>query len=285
MKKKIDRKKHKGVKFFISLIILLAAAGAVFWFGWIQFSLGEGDYAVIYTKSNGYESEVLKNGEFAWRWQALLPTNLTLHIFNLKTRTLTVKRGGELPSGNFYAAMTGEDINFEWDIEIKIVYGLNPEALPSMVALGLIAEEIESYYSDFESRINSELIRQISAEIETDPEETIGARIIRLENNLKEHIGVLDDHMIVIDVTVKDWSYPDLALYSEARRLVLDLMKKRQAVISEVENTAVRRQDVQKARLDLLEEYGRILDEYPVLLDLFALEGNPGVSLLPPEVF
>jgi len=281
--KKKTRKKHRGLNFFFSLIIILAAAGAVFWFGWVQFSLGEGDYAVIYTKTNGYESETLKNGEFTWRWQALLPTNLTLHIFNLKAQTFDTEKSGVLPSGDFYAEMTGEDISFDWDIRVKVIYRLNPDALPALVSGGLLSEGIEAYYSDFESRLNSELVRLISAEVETDPEETIGVRIDRLESGMKAKISELDGNIIVVDALVKNWSYPDIAMYTEARRLVLDLMGNRQSVMSEVENTALRREDALGARLSLLEEYGRILQEYPILLDLFSLDGNPGAALLPPE--
>jgi len=283
--KKKSRKKHRGLNFFLSLLIIIAAAGAVFWFGWVQFSLDENEYGVIYTKTNGYETQTLKNGEFAWRWQALLPTNLTLHIFNLETRSFTSEKSGKLPSGDFYAGVTGEDINFDWDIEIRIVYRLNPEALPALVSEGLVTRDLETYYSDFESRMNNELIRLISSEVETSPEETIGTRISRLEESIREKASDVDKRITIIDARVNSWTYPDLALYTEARRLVLDMMNKRQSVLSEVENSALKRNDVQNAKLGLLEEYGRILQEYPVLLDLFSLEGHPGSSLLPPEDF
>ena len=280
---KKNRKKHKAVNFFLSLIIILAAAGAVFWFGWVQFNLGEGDYAVIYTKTNGYESKPLKNGEFAWRWQALLPTNLSLHIFNLETRTYTIDKSGKFPSGDFYASMTGEDINFDWNIKMKILYHLNPDTLSSLVSDGLLSAGLDSYYSDFEARLNSELINLVSTEVETNPDKTIGDRIDRLEDAIKTRSGKLDKNIIVVDAAINNWTYPDPVLYAEARRLVIDLMNKRQSVLSEVEDGAVRREDARGARLSLLEEYGRILQEYPILLDLFSLEGHPGASLLPPE--
>lgn len=282
-KKKPPRKKHRAFNFVLSLLIILAAAGAVFWFGWVQFSLGEGDYAVIYTKTNGYESAPLANGEFAWRWQALLPTNLTLHIFNLDNRTLNIEKSGKLPSGDYYARITGEDINFDWDIKVKIVYRMNPEALPSLVANGLLSPDLESYYKDFESDLNSELVNLISAEVESDPEENIGSRIDRLENSISEKAVSLSPYITVIDAEIRSWNYPDLSLYSEARRLVLEMMNKRQTLQSELEDSAVRRDDAIGTRIGLLEEYGRVLEEYPVLLELFALEGHPGASLLPPE--
>ncbi len=273
------------MRFFFTLLILIAAVGTVFWFGWVQFSLEEGEYAIVYTKTNGYESEVLRNGEFAWRWQALLPTNLSLHIFTLETRSLTVDRSGNLPSGDYYAQMAGEDLSFSWEIEVDIVYRMDPDSLPSLVAEGLAAAELDSYYNDFESELSSEIVRLIAAEVESDPEETIGNRLPRLEYGIKEKAAAIDGRIIIINAALKKLSYPDPALYTEVRKLVLDLMSNRQAVITEVENAAVRREGIQDARLELLEEYGRIFDEYPVLLNLFALEGNPAASLLPPEEF
>jgi hypothetical protein len=282
-KKKLKpRKKRRGVRFLITLLILIGAAGSVFWFGWVQYSLGEGDYGVIYTKSNGYEPEVLKNGEFAWRWQGLLPTNLTLHVFNLETRTSSLNRAGELPSGKLYAAMAGDNVSFNWEIDAKVVYRMNPDSLPTLVADGLVSSELDSFYSDFESKLDSELVRLIAVEIDSDTDVAIGERLRSLEKALTDIASSIDSRVIIVEASVLDWTYPDLALYVESRRLVLDFMSKKQAVMAEVEDSSVRRQDVQGNRLDLLEEYGRVLNEYPVLLELFALEGSPGTSLLPP---
>jgi hypothetical protein len=270
------------LRFLITLLILIGAAGSVFWFGWVQYSLGEGDYGVIYTKSNGYEPEVLKNGEFAWRWQGLLPTNLTLHVFNLEPRTLSLNRAGELPSGKLYAAMAGDNVSFNWEIDAKVVYRMNPDSLPTLVANGLVSSELDSFYSDFESKLDSELVRLIAVEIDSDTDVAIGERLRSLEKALTDKASSIDSRVIIVEASVLDWTYPDLALYVESRRLVLDFMSKKQAVMAEVEDSSVRRQDVQGNRLDLLEEYGRVLNEYPVLLELFALEGSPGTSLLPP---
>ena len=281
-KKKV-RKSHKLASFISSLIIILAAGGAVFWFGWVQFSLNENEYAVIYTKTNGYESQVLKNGEFAWRWQALLPTNLSLHTFNIENKTFTIKKNGELPSGDTYAKMTGEDISFDWNISVEIIYHLNPEALPALVSQGLLTSGLESFYSDFETGMNSEIAKLISAEVAVNPEETTDVGINHLEKSIKEKALDLNKNITLVDVRIKNWDFPDLTLYSETRRLALDLMNKRQSVLSEVEDSAVRRKDLQDSKLNLLEEYGSVLQKYPILLDLFSLEGHPGTSLLPSE--
>jgi len=58
-------------------------------------------------------------------------------------------------------------------------------------------------------------------------------------------------------------------------------MASRKEVITDVETRAIRRDDEQNDRLDLLRQYGEVFEKYPILLELFALEGNPGRALLP----
>lgn len=276
------RKKRKGSGFLASFIIIVIAAGVGFWFGWVQFELDEGDYGVVYTKTNGYETEVLTNGEFEWRWQGLLPTNLTLNVFQLETRTVDIKRNGMLPSGDLYAAVAGDGVNFNWDIDGKIVYRMNPDSLPAMVADGMASSELDIFYSDFESKLNSELVRLIADEIDKDVDVPVGDRLNQFEDDMKTKAAAIDNRIEIVEASILEWTYPDMALYTESRRLYLDFMSKRQAVLTEVGDTAARREDIQGNRLDLLEEYGRVLNEYPVLLDLFALDGHPGTNLLPP---
>ncbi len=280
---KKTRKKRRGLRFFLSLLIILGAGAAVFWFGWIQFRIGEGQVGVVYTKSNGYEETPLVNGEFEWRWQALLPTNLTLHLFDIETRSISLSKKGTLPSGDLYSAMAGEGIDFDWEVKARYSYRIRPEALPSLVADGRAAAGIDSIYTEYESRVEGELSRLLADTSFADGEDTPEEVIAKLEKQLAERAAALDDHFEVVDAVILDWKTPDLALYAESRRLYLEYMGLRQAVMTEVEDAAVRRDDVQGNRLDLLERYGKVLSDYPVLLDLFALEGSPGASLLPPQ--
>ena len=99
------RKKHRGLRFFLTLLILLGACGTAFWFGLLSIDLEEGEYGVVYTKLKGYEDQAIKSGDFIWRWEALIPTNLTLHTFTLEPRVVALKSSGTLPSGDYYKAL------------------------------------------------------------------------------------------------------------------------------------------------------------------------------------
>ena len=277
------RKKRRGLKAFLSLVIILAAAGAVFWFGWVQFRIGEGQVGIIYTKSHGYEEKALMNGEFAWRWQALLPTNMTLHLFDLETRSIEFEKKGSLPSAEIYSAMAGGNVDFGWSVKTRFSYRIEPDVLASLVADGLVSGDLDHFYTDYESRLSGELSRIFSSSPEFGSGADAEQMMADLEGRLRRGATEIDPRITVLETSVLDWSLPDMALYAESRRLYLEYMALRQAVLTEVEDGAVRREDLQGARLDLLERYGEILDSYPILLDLFALEGNPGAALLPPE--
>lgn len=277
------RKKRRGLKFFLTLLILLGAAGTVFWFGLISINLEEGEYGVIFTKLTGYEEKAVRNGDFVWRWEALIPTNLTLHVFTLETRSVTLKTSGTLPSGHYYTSLSGENIDFNWDIETRIRYRLDSDTLPGLLADGLLESGLESIYSEYEAQITKKMKQIMEEQAGGDTEATPTERIRSVEKELSADLADLDDRMEILEISILNWNFPDMALYAEIRRMALDLMQQRQEVIAVVEDAALKRQDVQDAKITLLNRYGEVLDRYPILLDLFSLEGNPGASLLPEE--
>ena len=276
------KRRRGGGRFVVSLLILLIAGGVVFYFGWVQYQLDEGEYAVVHTKTRGYEDTVLKSGEFSWRWEALFPTNLTLHTFSLQNRHVDISQSGTLPSGEFYAIIAGPDVEFNWKISASVGYRLKPEALPELVKNGVSDSALDSVYKEYEQRLTTEIIDAMIETGRATSEQDLIPDYGRLEAELKTRAAKVDERMEILTFTLQSLSFPDLALYAESRRLYLSLMAQREAVLAEVETSSAVREDIQGARLSLLERYGKVLSDYPVLLDLFALEDNPGGSLLPP---
>jgi len=281
--KKTKKKKHGVLKFFISMILILGAAGSAFWFGWIQFRLNEGEYAVIYTKTGGYDDKVIKNGEFVWRWEALLPTNLTLHIFKPEVKTLNISKSGTLPSGNIYAILlNNENVNFNWDFSALIRYTLIPEALPEIVKNGEIEGSLDSLYSFFEAKAEKAVSGVIDS-VFTSPETAGDYSISDLEERIQKELSLLDSSFKILNVSITNLEYPDPLLYVKLKQLAFEYLSNKEKAISETESVAIKREGIQNEKLELLEKYGKILNEYPVLIQLFSLEGNPAKALLPPE--
>ena len=284
--KKSKKKKHGVLKFFISLILILGAAGSTFWFGWIQFRLNEGEYAVIYTKTGGYDDKVIKNVEFVWRWEALLPTNLTLHIFKPEIKTLNISKSGTLPSGDVYAILlNNENVDFNWNFSALIRYTLIPEALPEIVKNGKnesSLDSLDSLYSAFEAKAEKAVTEVIDS-VFTSPETAGNYSISDLEERIQKELSLLDSSFKILNVSVTNLEYPDPLLYAKLKQLTFKYLSSKEKAISETENVAIKREGIQNEKLGLLEEYGKILKEYPVLIQLFSLEGNPAKALLPPE--
>src|SRR6056297_3206225 len=102
------------VKLVLFLILLILIGGAAFYFGWIQFQLDEHTYGVVFSKTSGYEEEVLRPGEFNWRWEALIPTNMTLHEIEVLPRSVDLEKSGSLPSGSIYAQAVEASTDFKY---------------------------------------------------------------------------------------------------------------------------------------------------------------------------
>lgn len=274
------KKKRRGGGIVFSLIILILAAGAVFYFGLVSFQLEEGDYAVMFTKTHGYETDPLVPGVFNWRWQALIPTNMTLHTFSLETRTVPIRRSGNLMSSELYGSLIPESPDFSWNIDLDVVYRILPQALPKLVSDGLLSGGIEEWYAHYESRIVAETDEIMEKSVVGDAAENL-MNPIALGNLIRDTLAASREEVEIISVGINAVSVPDMALYARARELYFQLMDARETAIAAAESQSIEREDAADSRMRILENYGRILTEYPVLIDFFSLEGNPGAPLLP----
>ena len=114
-----------------------------------------------------------------------------------------------------------------------------------------------------------------------DPEDLMNP--VALGEHVREILAESREESEIISVGIRRVSVPDMALYAQARELYFQLMEAREQAIAAAEAEAIAKADEAESRLRILENYGRILTEYPVLIDFFSLEGNPGAPLLPQE--
>ncbi|MCG8478600.1 MAG: hypothetical protein MI724_05860, partial [Spirochaetales bacterium] len=89
-------------KLLVTLIILILLAGAGFGVGYVPLRLRAGTTAIMFSKTSGWDRTPLVAGEFAWRWELLIPTNATLHPFSTESRTVRVRSTRSLPSADLY---------------------------------------------------------------------------------------------------------------------------------------------------------------------------------------
>ena len=256
-------------KFLILLILLLAIGGVVFFFGWIQILLPPGTYAVIHTKTGGYEEKAIPAGVFAWRIERLLPTNMTLYIFRVEPVEIeTPEIKGTLPSGEIYSSLLTGNPDFSFKLKARLLVALNPEALPTLMKEeGLKPETLDAWY---ESKISSAVQRLVDDLQDNADSVYESGYFISLADRLSR-----DPEFSSIEIkriTPIELSFPDPDLYYEAKRQYFSLAKAKEAKY-------VLFIQQEKSNLKVLKEYAELLTEYPILLKYLYLQNLKGKNL------
>ncbi len=128
-------------KFLACLFILAVFTGAVFYIGWTQFRVKPDTMGVVVSKTSGVDSKPVLNGEFAWHWQFLLPTNATLKTFQIKPVSVQKTISGTLPSGEAYASIYGAQGLFDYSFTFDILLTLSPESVVELLQLNKITDD------------------------------------------------------------------------------------------------------------------------------------------------
>ena len=128
-------------KFLACLFILAVFSGAVFYVGWTQFRVKPDTMGIVVSKTSGIEEKPVLNGEFAWHWQFLLPTNASLKTFVIKPVSVQKTVNGTLPSGEAYASIYGADGLFDYSFTFDILLTVSPEAVVELVKLNKVTDD------------------------------------------------------------------------------------------------------------------------------------------------
>ena len=120
-------------KFLACVFILAIFSGVIFYFGWTQFRVKPDTIGIVVSKTNGIDDKPVQNGEFAWHWQFLLPTNATLKTFHIKPVESVKTISGALPSGEAYAAIYGAEGLFNYSFTFDISLTVSPEAVVELM--------------------------------------------------------------------------------------------------------------------------------------------------------
>jgi hypothetical protein len=256
-------------KLLIFIVLLLLIGGVVFFFGWIQILLPPGTYAVIHTKTGGYDEDVLPAGTFTWRIERLLPTNMTVFIFPVEPVEIdTTAIKGTLPSGSLYGSLLKGSPDFSFEIKLRLVFSLKPEALPLLMEKeALKPEALDTWY---QSKADL-LLQRIYAKVTEEPDSFFEANFSN--NIIKELSGDSDFRFLNIkQITPLQIKLPDLELYQAAKGQYFSLARARQ-------DQDVLAINAEKNNLKVLKEYAEILTEYPILLKYLYLKELKGEGL------
>lgn len=265
-------------KLLVSLIILIVAGGVVFYFGWVQFRLAPGTYAVLFSKTNGYDPAVIRPGTFVWKWQALLPTNVTLLQFPLTRQQSDLTVNGTLPSSALYGEYLAGHPAFSYRLSFTVVYVLRSETLPTLVTRDhLMPSGLDNWYQGIASQCRSVaeqfLLSPSTASDFASPQRLQSALATKLEQTFP--------NIRFVDVSLSTIDLPDLPLYEQAKQQYLALVRAEQSVreSAAIKKTTLEAEAAQK--IALLSRYGELFNQYPVLLKYLALNPSNRQNVIP----
>ena len=253
-------------KFIITLFVLLILGGLGLFFGWASSGVPPDAYGLIYSKTHGLDTRLVKPGEFRWVWYKLIPTNTTTAVFRLNPVTHEFSTRDTLPSGRVYAAFAGLEEDFSWELRATFSFNLKPEALiPLVTSFNIVSqEELTLHENDIAEQIEAFILRHMDAieELLKDGESP------QLEREIQGQFPLVTN----ISIRVKSARFPDFELYRQTQGLYEDYIALQRDIISGELREKARGRIESYHRFDELERYGALLTKYPLLLDYLTLE-------------
>ncbi len=158
-------------KFLACVLILAVFTGAVFYIGWTQFRVKPDTFGVVISKTNGIDSKPVLNGQFAWHWQFLLPTNATLKTFQIKPVSVQKTVNGTLPSGEAYASIYGAQGLFDYSFSFDISLTVSPDAVIELMQLNKVTDDndLTAYLEGAASTLAQKAANYILSRAEGNP--------------------------------------------------------------------------------------------------------------------
>jgi hypothetical protein len=271
-------------KFIVIVVILFLLGAAAFFFGWINIWVPANSYAVLVSKSSGFDDTLVgPESGFVWRWQHLIPTNMTIYAFPLSEYTTTVSDKGSFPSGDVYAKAVPYNPDFSYHLDFTIAYRLRPQALIRLVKNEeLTPETLNAYYDKKKEGVASLLLAELFS-LADKGDVTLLRSPFALEKRLLETLRDKDNDIELTRLQpTGETRLPDPAVYYQARknyealaveqqRLEMEKMR-RERELYEKEDLAFERSVSQ------LERYGELLNKYPVLLKYLYVTRNPAAA-------
>lgn len=252
-------------KLFVSLLILLVFAGAVFYIGWVQFAVPVGSYGVMLSKTSGVYPNPIVYGDFLWRWERLLPTNTQLRIFSLDPINLTDTFSSTLPSAQLYSTKLEGEPDFSYTLTVSSTAQVKKDSLVKLVQEQNLKnqEDLEKLVREnlhqFNIAVTSYLLEQTQNDNTGLKAQTITTKELVKETNLAQQWPWME----IVSAEVSDIKIPDTSLYIAAKNAYLNGI---------IEGTGGEK-ITESNHLSALVNLGEILTKYPALSEYLA-SGN-----------
>jgi len=263
-------------KFLITLLILIIIGGAVFFFGWVQFSVPPGQYGVLSSKTHGIDQRLVRSGEFRWVWYRLLPTNVKIAVFKLEQTRFPITYSGSLPSGDTYTSFVGiTNADFSWNLQGEIALKLKPEMLVSITEQHNLSgqEDLNEHIKIMAQDIELTILRELSSgDTDSGRIEKImsGNGDVKIEHIISSRYPEIEEFSLIVHSA----KFPNFILYSQIKLMYEEFLSSQREFISSSFGRRAETHIENQLRFEELERYGDLLTRFPVLLEYLMLEDS-----------
>ncbi len=264
-------------RFFGNIIVLLIFALVVFFVGWVQFSVKPGTCSIMKSKTSGLYSSAIVPGVFTWRWERLLPTNVTLENFDLSVYKSTQTVSGELPSAELYAShffdsissgLKSKEIDFSYSVTVTVSMALSPEGILDLVRENTISksEDLEGFYES-KARLIASLVTDylVSTSSLVNPSSFDRNEILSIVSKKQSEF----ENIEISEIEIETSQIPDIELYKKAKEgyeSYIELLSSKMLQKADEQAELFSEQD---RTIVQLEKLGVLMQKYPKLEELF----------------
>jgi hypothetical protein len=256
-----------------AVVLVLAVVG--FFTGWLQLSLGQDVWGVVWSSARGFEKAPVNPAGFSWRFQRLLPRALTLYRIPVTSQKAELALEAALPSADAYAGLMAARPDLSFTVKLSVLYRIRPEALPDLVENdGLRAETIASWHQQIQAEIQR-LATDIALRVGEGED---ASHSIDVAQAIVNGLPPLFPQIQFISLAPTVVRMPDPQLYARLRKAYLREVDQKEAAFALLaprlareeadQRSAISRHDVSIA---LLARYGELFNKYPALIKFLFL--------------
>ncbi|MGL4982549.1 MAG: hypothetical protein ACRC4W_06840 [Treponemataceae bacterium] len=265
----------------ISFLFIIGCAGFAFYFGYLQLHVPINSYGVLVSKTSGVFEKPIIKGDFLWRWEPLIPTNAQIRLFNTSPQQFSFEVKGELPSSKLYTdILAGQSLNEQSDFDYEIIFtadvSINPEQLPSLIEKnGMIDQNsMDSFLKTHAQHLSK-----------TFEEEFVNSFLIDdnfVFDDFLDQLSLQSKYtsLNIADANIQIKKAPNKELYVFAKTLYESYTQRRKESIELItkEQSELSAEDFFK--IARYEQWGKILTEYPILIDFLAVSREDAAEVL-----
>lgn len=253
----------KGRKFFGLFIFIILCGAVVFSVGWLQLWTEKGNNCTIMTsKTSGIYEEPIINGNFNWRWEHLIPSNVVFESFSINRETYSKSYTEKLDGADFYGSLTSTDFSYSVDLSLNMI--AEPDEILKLCENKVIKNDsdLTEYCKGIADGFGHKLLDELKSNSFENTDMCISKVLREYAHGIK-----------ITSVKINEYKFPDMTLYSKAKEMTdqyYELLNKKLDELAEANAAKIVQQ---KESLSKLEELGQIVEKHPVLTDILK-EGN-----------